>query len=140
MRLAAPACEWGAPAASRRVTTNCPAGLPPAQHLPTPSCPSPAPCSFLELSSGFSLLFSLLLAIGAAVAARHRTPLDADVASVAAFAGLWWLVAAITATQRGQQASDAGLAQRSARDAVIALSWLEFVLFVAAYAVTAYER
>lgn len=123
-----------------------PAGLL-SLSCPHPSAlPLPHPCSFAYVTSGISLFFSLLLALGTAATLRaarmapHTTFLPAVCGSLAAFATFWWLVTAVTLTQRGRQASAAGLPAGSARNGVIALSWLEFVLFLAATAAVGYDR
>lgn len=59
---------------------------------------------------------------------------------MAAFAAFWWMAAAIAFTKRGAQATDAGLPATSARNAVIALSWLEFAAFVVAAVAVALDR
>lgn len=101
-------------------------------------------CRFIEITAGFSLFFSILLAIAGFAAVRQQPPsppaLADEATSVSAFAILWWTVAALTATIRGQQASDAGLPESSARAAVAALSWLVLVAFIAAWAAATYDR
>lgn len=103
-------------------------------------------CSFAYATSGFSLLFSLLLAAGAAATlrARHTAPLStflpSECGGVATFAAFWWVAAAVTLTQRGKEASDAGLPEGSARGAVVAFSWIEFSLFLLATAVVALDQ
>lgn len=113
---------------------------PPALLPPT----STSPCRFIEVTAGFSLFFSLLLAIAGVAAAQQQPPtppaLADEATSVSAFAILWWIVAALTATIRGQQASDAGLPESSARAAVAALSWLLLAAFIAAWAAATYDR
>lgn len=95
----------------------------------------------MEITCGFSLLFSLLLA-GGWWAARRRpdAPLHVDCAALAGFASLWWFTTAMTATLRGAQASGEGLPQGGARGAVIALSWLQLLAFVAAWAAVTWSR
>lgn len=103
-------------------------------------------CSFAYVTSGFSLLFSILLAAGAAstLRAARKAPttsfLPGEAGSVGAFAAFWWMAAAIAFTKRGAQATDAGLPATSARGAVIALSWIEFAAFVVATVAVALDR
>lgn len=103
-------------------------------------------CSFAYVTSGFSLFFSILLALGTASTLRavRKAPttsfLPGEAGSVAAFAAFWWMAAAIAFTKRGAQATDAGLPATSARNAVIALSWLEFAAFVVAAVAVALDR
>ncbi|PRW56251.1 20S proteasome beta subunit type beta 5 isoform B [Chlorella sorokiniana] len=101
-------------------------------------------CLFIQITAGFSLFFSVLLAIAGIAAARQQPPsppaLADESTSISAFAILWWTVAALTATIRGQQASDAGLPENSARTAVIALSWLALAAFIASWAAATFDR
>lgn len=103
-------------------------------------------CSFAYVTAGFSLLFSILLALGAVptLRAARKAPttsfLPGEAGSVAAFAAFWWMAAAVTFTQRGAQATDAGMPAASARNGVIALSWLEFAAFVVATVAVALDR
>ncbi|KAI7843853.1 hypothetical protein COHA_002404 [Chlorella ohadii] len=101
-------------------------------------------CLFIEITAGFSLFFSVLLAIAGVAAAQQQPPsppaLADEATSVSAFAVLWWTVAALTATIRGQEASNAGLPETSARTAVIALSWLLLAAFIATWAAATYDR
>ncbi|KAL4441013.1 hypothetical protein ABPG77_010444 [Micractinium sp. CCAP 211/92] len=99
-------------------------------------------CQFAYVTSGFSLLFSLLLAAGGYVTLKQGVSgfLPPIYGSLGLFGSFWWMVAAITFTQRGKQASDDGLPEESARNGVIALSWLEFILFLAAGVAVIYDR
>ena len=103
--------------------------------------PSP-PRRFAYVTSGFSLLFSLLLAAGGYVTLKQGVSgfLPPIYGSLGLFGSFWWLVAAITFTQRGKQASNDGLPEESARNGVITLSWLEFILFLAAGVAVIYDR
>ena len=99
-------------------------------------------CSFVYATSGFSLLFTLLMALCVAATLRQGPGsfLPSEAGAVAAFGSLWWVATAVTVTQRGKQAANSGLPEGSARDAVAALAWLEFALFVLATACVAYDR
>lgn len=117
--------------------------LPP--QVPTaPGAPVPLPAArrFAYVTSGFSLLFSLLLSAGGYVTLKQGASgfLPSIYGSLSLFGSFWWMVAAITFTQRGKQASDDGLPEESARNGVIALSWLEFILFLAAGVAVIYDR
>lgn len=59
--------------------------------------------------------------------------------SVACFGAMFWLAAAVMATQRGKQAGDAGMPEASARNAVMVLSWFEFALYLVAVAAVAFD-
>jgi hypothetical protein len=77
-------------------------------------------------------LFALLLGVGVFLTLRQpdNTPgvfLPAIYGSLGLFTASWWLVAAITFTIRGDQASDDGLPYGSDRNAVIAFSWLSAI-------------
>lgn len=134
-------------AARRRTFTAQPLPCWPHSDWPPwllPHLTSPSLCRFIEITAGFSLFFSILLAIAGLAAARQQPPsppaLADEATSVSAFAILWWIVAALTATIRGQQASDTGLPESSARAAVAALSWLVLAAFIAAWAAATYDR
>lgn len=99
-------------------------------------------CDFAYVTSGFSLFFSLLLCVGVYTATREGVAgfMVPIWASLSFFASFWWLVAAVTFMQRAKQASDKGLPFESARNAVVALSWLEFILFLLSGAAVVYDR
>ena len=88
-------------------------------------------CDFVYVTSGFSLLWSLLLLVPTLLALRRpRTPyLDPIVPSLCAFAVFWWVVCSITISIRGEQAGAEGLAGSSARQGAAALAWGEVLLF-----------
>lgn len=145
--MSGPACRPLPHAAAPSWHSRCRAGPtltgPPGCSLTWLSS-APSLCRFIEITAGFSLFFSILLAIAGFAAVRQQPPsppaLADEATSVSAFAILWWTVAALTATIRGQQASDAGLPESSARAAVAALSWLVLVAFIAAWAAATYDR
>ncbi len=126
--LSQPGLRLGSPAAAR--------------WLSSPVSLAPPACRFAYVTSGFSLLFSLLLAAGGYVTLKQGVSgfLPPIYGSLGLFGSFWWMVAAITFTQRGKQASDDGLPEESARNGVIALSWLEFILFLAAGVAVIYDR
>ncbi|GAB4822845.1 hypothetical protein N2152v2_009891 [Parachlorella kessleri] len=103
-------------------------------------------CDFVYSTSGFSLLFSLLLAIPTllfhlrATGKDASTPLIPAASHLALFGAFWWMVLAITITARGNQASDAGYPEESARGAVIAFSWIQMVLFLAVGVIVIFDR
>lgn len=99
-------------------------------------------CDFAYVTSGFSLFFTLLLTAGTIGTLRQGPGhfMAPIFASLSLFAAFWWMVAAITFTKRGQQAADDGLPEGSARTAVVALSWLEFALFILSAAAVLYDR
>ena len=82
----------------------------------------------------------MALCVAATLRSGPGSFLPSEAGAVAAFGSLWWVATAVTVTQRGKQAADSGLPEGSARDAVAALAWLEFALFVLATAAVAYDR
>lgn len=69
-----------------------------------PTAPAPPPRSFVYVTVGFSLFFSLLLALPTALALRRLSLyLDSLAVSHSLFAGAWWLVLALTIQIRGDQ-------------------------------------
>ncbi|PSC69065.1 transmembrane of CMA family [Micractinium conductrix] len=99
-------------------------------------------CDFAYVTSGFSLFFSLLLAAGAVGTLRQGPAgfLAPIWGSLGLFAAFWWLVAAITFMQRSKQADGKGLPEGSARDAVVALSWIQAILFFFSFLLVVYDR
>lgn len=67
-------------------------------------------------------------------------PLILESSHLSLFGAFWWMVLAITITQRGKQAAAAGLGGGSARDATMAFAWLEMVLFLANSAAVIVDR
>ena len=63
-----------------------------------------ASCSFVYITVGFGIFFSLLLLIPSLIALRKRSLfLDTVAIAHSLFAAFWWLVLAVTITQRGKQ-------------------------------------
>lgn len=99
-------------------------------------------CDFVYVTSGFGLLFSLILlapAIGTLRGGQDRF-LEAIFGSLSLFGAFWWMVLAITITIRGNQATDAGYQGTASRNGVVALSWLEAILFFFSFLAVVYDR
>ncbi|GAB4816126.1 hypothetical protein N2152v2_003172 [Parachlorella kessleri] len=91
-------------------------------------------CDFVYSTVGFSLLFTLMLAIPTLLWQRNSTtantaPLIQEAGNLSCFGAFWWMVLSITITARGKQADNAGYAGTAARGAVVAFAWILTALF-----------